>query len=640
MKNKTKFIIYALVLIFIKQVLVSRLPIYAIGGSSCDDLLMINLETNILQLKWLGDFNSLTLVKGMIFPLFLAINQVLGISYINATSLLYSFSCVIFVYSIKDLFNKKYPLYIIFSILLFNPVMFSTDVMQRVYRNSLTPSQVLLIFSSIFYIFINRNNEKKRLLLWNIFLGINLFCFWNTREDAIWILPLIVVFLLIIIIEYILKNKKSIKLRKILMYIFPFIILFIGNNCISMINYMKYGTYTRVDVSKSSFASAMKAIYSVPTNKKIEYTSVTREKLERLYNVSPSLNKISKDIDKHINEIDKYGRIDDGEIEDGWFWWVLRFAAEDNGYYKDAKTADKFFSNIVSEIKLAQENNLIEKQSTMPSALMSPWKKGYGKKLFNTVIDIIKFTNSFENVNANTYESLGSDNQIRLFEIATNDTAIRPNYNYKIKGWYLYNESNYYINVIDINTKEIYNRINCSNNKVCNIELDLSNIDNLNNVGLDIYNINNDSIELLLLKNDLSNDSNDVRSYNIYDYSTINPTKYQKKVSGIHVVKLNIISNIYKRFGVILSFVGLICYSIISFIFIFKNHKLIEKWLVLTSILLSYLVLCIGVGYNEISSCSSISVLYLCAAYPLIIMFYSMNILILIDNIKSSKFLE
>ena len=340
--KKYKLIIYILILVIIKQLLIGRLPIYVIGNSSCDDRLMVLLATNLLRLDWLGPFNSLTLVKGMFFPFFLALNTFLGISYINAVTLFYSISCIVFVYAIKDLFKKKWPLYLIFTILLFNPIMYSIEVVGRVYRNSLTPGQVLLILSSIFAIFIHRKDEKKSLLGWSLLGGLSLASFWNTREDAIWILPLVLVYILIMVIEYALLNKKHFNLKKIIIFILPLVILEVCNLGISMINYIEYGVFTRVDESNTSFSHAIQAIYSVPAKENIEYVSVTKEKLERLYEISPSLNSISESLNSICKSIDANGRNpEDGEIEDGWFWWALRFAAEANGYYENATKAEE-----------------------------------------------------------------------------------------------------------------------------------------------------------------------------------------------------------------------------------------------------------------------------------------------------------
>lgn len=633
-KKYKKFIIFAFVLILIKQILVGSLPIFAIGKGNCDDQLMVLMETNLLQFKWLGDFNSLTFVKGMFFPLFLAISATIGISYINMVTLLYSLACLLFMYSIKDIIKNKYAFYIIFAVLLFNPITYDLEVIQRVYRNSLTPIQVLFIFSTMFLLFQNRKNNNKTNWLWSILNGINLACFWNTREDAIWILPMVIVYTLIMIIEYIILNKNKFRINKIILFIMPFIILFGVNTTISLINYKVYGVYNRVDVSSSSFADAIQAIYSVPTEKDIEYTSVTKEKLEKIYEISPSMNSIKESLTSEIEGFDINGRILDGEIEDGWFWWALRYAAEREGYFQNAKKSSLFFKNVTTEIKEAQRKGLIGKQTTMPSALMSPWRKGYFSKLLKALGNIIIYTNSFENVSARTEFSLGSNNQIELFEIATNDKTIEPNVNSKVSGYYIYNKGDYTINVS--NDLGLITSIECKKKEICLIDINFNEykIDNLDNVYLKINNSNNDILETLYLKDELTNDNNDDRSYYFYDYSTINPSIYDKKISSYYVSRVNYIGNIYKYLGLIVSIIGLISYFVITYYSLIKNRKLIDVWLIITSIFLSYFVLCGGVAYNEISSCGSITTLYLCGAYPLIIMFNSLSIGTLINILK------
>ena len=60
-----------------------------------------------------------------------------------------------------------------------------------------------------------------------------------------------------------------------------------------------------------------------------------------------------------------------------------------------------------------------------------------------------------------------------------------------------------------------------------------------------------------------------------------------------------------------------------------------EKWLIISSVIASYLVLALGVSYNHISSCDSISTLYLSGAYPLIIIFDSLIVFTFINDRKT-----
>ena len=634
MKNKKidKFIIFILILVVLKQLLMSHINIAALGNSGCDDQLMVKIASNLLKLDWLGTYNHLTHVKGVFFPLFLAISTALGISYINAVTLLYSISCIVFVYAVKDIFKNKYFKYILFAILLFNPIMFTSSVIQRVYRNSLTPSQVLLILASFFYMYINRkSSNNKKMLIMGLLGGITLGSFYNTREDAIWIMPFVLVFSLIMIIEHIIINKKKFNKKRILTFILPILVLCSINSVISLVNYKVYGSYVRVDESKTSFTKAIKAIYSVPPKEDIEYVSVTKEKLNRIYKVSPTLNNISNSLDKYIDIYDKVDRKpNDGEVEDGWFWWVLRYAAYDEGYYNDIKIANKFYEDVANEITKAQENDQIEKQKTMPSALMSPWRKGYAKKLFDTMIEIYKFTNGFKDTELTNILSSGSFKNIGLFEVLSNDKAIYP-YFTLISGTYNSNgEEKVYITYEDRVLKEI----ECSKNN-CYIEF--------------ISNEELDGKKILIKINDVEYNINDLASiqyvdgsilkleddkFNINYYSNSDVTSNQLELATIYNKKINIISDIYQLLGLIVGVVSLILYIVLTIIVLFKNRKLLDTWLIISSVIASYIVLCLGVSYNHISSCDSISTLYLSGSYPLIIIFDLFIVFTFIDNRK------
>ena len=115
MKNKIITTIIILLLILLKIYLISVQPINYIPENKYDDALMLKQANSILQGKWLGEYNSLTLVKGPITPIFIAILNKLHIPFLIGQELLYDVSCL-FVYTFsKTIKNKKF-LYIRFEI--------------------------------------------------------------------------------------------------------------------------------------------------------------------------------------------------------------------------------------------------------------------------------------------------------------------------------------------------------------------------------------------------------------------------------------------------------------------------------------------------------------------------------------------
>ena len=164
-KNKDIIIIVIAIIILaiLKQMLIQDFPIVGYVSAGEDDGLMMNLAKSILEGNWLGEYRYNTLMKGPVFPIILAGMYKLGLPFIGTMTALYTFSCIIFMIAVRKLIKNKYIFIAIFAVLLFNPIMYTHAIIQRVYRNALIPSFALLITGSYIAIFLRRN-EKNRWL--------------------------------------------------------------------------------------------------------------------------------------------------------------------------------------------------------------------------------------------------------------------------------------------------------------------------------------------------------------------------------------------------------------------------------------------------------------------------------------------
>ena len=91
----------------VKQFLVYNLPIMAVPKGIHDDWIMVHLADTLRSGQWLGEYNSLTLTKGMFFPLYLAVINFFHLSYLNVTAFLYTVSCMVFVYALRPLVKSR-----------------------------------------------------------------------------------------------------------------------------------------------------------------------------------------------------------------------------------------------------------------------------------------------------------------------------------------------------------------------------------------------------------------------------------------------------------------------------------------------------------------------------------------------------
>lgn len=391
LSDKSKFILLILLVSIIRIILTNKSSLYFFN-SEYDDYLVLARAQQIVNGNWLGQYNYLTLVKGIGFELFLILFNFLKISFLSAQSIMYTLACIYFLYAIRNLVKSKKTLFIIYLLMLFNPVSLGYDTFQRVYRYSIIPFQVIFIFSSYYLLYENIVNMKGKILPHILIATIFLTWFRLTIETYIWIIPFILVVTVLLIINMI-KNKKHI-IFNILLALLPILAMFGAVEGVKCINNKVYGMYVYNDILETNFSDALKAIYSVDVHDDIDYVSVSQKKLEKLYEISPSLNKISEDLYFSIEGWKEYDQIRNDEIEDGWFYWALKQTVFDSGYNTPQK-ANEFYGNVAKEINLAIEENKVDSKPVMLSPLMSPFKIEYIPKMFLTIGTTFLYVMSF-----------------------------------------------------------------------------------------------------------------------------------------------------------------------------------------------------------------------------------------------------
>lgn len=654
-RNKTIFWIFVIGLAMIKQILVYDLPIYAISNALPDDGLMVYLAENLKNGQWLGNYQRLTLVKGIGYPLFLVISNILPFSYLSISSLFYTVSVLCMVYAVKPLFRTYKSLAALYMVLLFSPVAASLVTFQRVYRNSISAAQVLLIIGSFAGIYFRREWSVKRQMPWMFGAVLGLVSFYYTREDAIWILPFVVVVTLIyigmVIYRYRVFRKKDMLVR-ILLILLPLLCMTGTGKAIGFLNQHYYGTSVVNELNSGSFAEMMKTIYSVEDSKELKQISVSRAKLKELYKYSPTLEDIQDEMDIQFAAWcgdEEYSRI--WEVEDGWFFWILRDAMSDAGYYESTETMTTFCEAVTAELQQAMKAGNLRERPTMPSAMMSPWREGYFLKTLDAMWELHQYANSYEGLQTQAAYSVDDHAAgIGRFEKMTGNKAFcYENGKAEISGWYASSTVNSLI--VKDETGKIVQEVEWleSPDIAAHLQLTGESKDNSDRCRF-TFQIQNDAYEGELylcgydengaakmnyaLTSESTGFENEAGILNL-DYCYILPNNNE------HVLKitwkidlLNQIHRIYELTGPYLWIVGAAMYlyaTVRMFMGIKKGH--IDIWLIMTGLLCSYLVLLGGIGYTHVSAFDAVNATYLSAGYPLITTFWCLGVLKLLEDV-------
>ena len=201
-----QFLLFAIFFLIIKIILMKDVTIYAITTAFADDQLMVHIAEKLLRLNWLGGYNHYTLAKGCFFPFFLAVGKFFHIDFISCVQIFYALSCYLFLRAIRPVICFQWTIYPFYLLMLFNPIMASSEVIQRVYRNSITPAQVLLVFGGQLGFYLRYQYGKKFSMKWAIVTTCGFISLWFSREDTIWVVPFLIVSAVVIFLKAIIHG--------------------------------------------------------------------------------------------------------------------------------------------------------------------------------------------------------------------------------------------------------------------------------------------------------------------------------------------------------------------------------------------------------------------------------------------------
>lgn len=652
-----------------KQFLVYNLPIMAVPRGIHDDWIMVHMADALRNGQWLGEYNDLTLTKGMFFPLYLAVINFLHLSYLNVTALLYTVSCMLFVYALRPLLKKDWACLVLYLVLLWNPVSYSVQAFQRVYRNSISYIQVLLIFGGLLALWLRRREPVRKQLLWLLTAAAGMVSFFYTREDAIWVEPFLIVFVLVYLgTMFFLWRKEHAKAYavKAVLVLLPFLCVWGAGQLIAQENYNHYNIRLTNELQKGGFAEMYKSMMAVKPEEDIPGVTMTREKVARMCDECPTLKELEPYI--HSSRLYWAGSEEnekDWEVRDGWVFWIFRTALMQAGYYTDGETVNRVCLQIRDELETAMDEGRLTRQATMPSTYMSPWREGYLGDLFGALGKAIAYTTTYDEMETLVYLYSEPDDNggIPLFERITGDKAVWYESDLvEMAGWYASYEgmdgvtlqaetadgavlgTAEFTESADIAAYLAGQGIEAPGSEKCRFSLKLSVEDKPQTLYLKAYR-NGTLLDSYELSDDLTRVESGTSCLNLDWYWDVPERHGFLAKINYKGVLLNGIRQVYHVTGTVAAAAGVLAYLALCVRMLKRRLQKVKDedgrdlsvWLTLSALLASYFVLLGGISYSEISGWNAILYWYLSGAYPVMIAFEGMAVLFLVQDYRESK---
>lgn len=332
----------------------SNQSLEVIGPAFYDDELYIRHALSIAQGKWLGDYSNTTLIKGVVYPLWIAGMYLLHIPLLLSQQLVFCFSACVLYVLLRQKYRKIFSFFI-FCVVLFNPLFY--QMQDRVLRYHLCSSFALLISATTFAVTLKRYTYR---ISPYIILGVLLGFFSLLRDEYYWIIPFIAG-----VLGYIafLAYKTNIKLFRLLVrnYVLMAIVIICIVCSIGYINFRTYGVFVISEFTQPAFSNLYGDLMRIKHTNNERYIVIPKETIDAISTVSAQFEELHSYIDIPENSLvtAEYIGHPTNEISGGHFIFILRDAAQYYGHFKDAKTSKRYFESLHREISMACKQKIL-----------------------------------------------------------------------------------------------------------------------------------------------------------------------------------------------------------------------------------------------------------------------------------------
>ena len=413
--NRKIFIILFILITIIRFLLSFNLKSFYISNLSYDDNLMVNQMLSLVSGNYLGEYSDVTLIKGIIFPLFLTLCRLMHTNYSLILTILYIGAVIYFIRPFEKIIKNKKLLFLFYIVMLFNPITYSSELFQRLYRNSLSIIELLFFLGTLIRI-IDTKQIKKNIINY-ILLGIISSIMYLTREDNIWIK---LIFIFLIVYEY-LKSKN---IKNVIICLIPFIVLTINLNIVSFINYKYYKIYTYNEIQKSEFKNTYKKVLQIKDDEKKDKVSIPRTTFFKLTSYIETFNITRREINQYYKVL-----IDDtGEIYNGNIIWYFRQFVYRKNNFKDGKESEEYYKKMGQEIDIKFKDRTFGKELAFSSILLNMPTPNEIIHMPINLFKIVEYTTIYKNVKTITnYDNFKYDEEVDAYRVVNLDSHTTEN---------------------------------------------------------------------------------------------------------------------------------------------------------------------------------------------------------------------
>lgn len=345
-----------------------------VGGAPLDDELMFRAAQAVSAGQWLGTYDYLTLSKAMFFPLWLALLHALRLPYLLGGALLWCAASLAAAMAFAPVLNTWGKRLFLFAVLAFAPSSWAAYTL-RVYRDNIFPALCLLFFAGWAGAALRAvKAPDKPLWPWLLLAGAGLAAGYLDREDAgLFLLPFAAVATLILLAVLLPRRQ----IRRAAALAIPYAALAAGAGVFCALDFSHYGVWGLSDFSAGAFADAMGAMSRVATDSADLMLSVPADARETIYEVSPTFERLQYWLEEDAQLQNDFRDPVRDDYRAGSLYWAVRRAAQFEGVYATAQTAESYWQAVAAEVNAACDSGAVPTRGGKRSGTTQPIRASY-----------------------------------------------------------------------------------------------------------------------------------------------------------------------------------------------------------------------------------------------------------------------
>jgi hypothetical protein len=394
--------VFALLLLF-RLWLGTGIPLVMIYGPH-DDFFMVKAAHHIIHGDWMGPYSQMTLIKGPFYSFFLIFSYLTGLPLFLNETIFYIVACIVVFFAFRPLIKNHRWRLLLFVLLLFCPVSMATGVNIRVYREFIYFSLTLYVLAFSIGLFLRVGEKISTLFLWAVGLGLSMGMFMITREEGIWIYPMLSL-LLFYCLFIIWKGGLDKKLSRSFLVLLPVVLWCLPIFGVSYLNYSHYGYWGTTEMLDPDMNRVLSTLGRIQSSSSYPHVQVTQEALKKAYEVSPLLLKL-RPVIKSLTPaytghsyaglqvypawyLQEYS--DDGkEVGKGHFLWLMRDAVYSSGYYQEGKYPHEFYGQLADQLEAACNDGKLDCNSKQTFPISRQFATVYLRLFNDSVFQLLR----------------------------------------------------------------------------------------------------------------------------------------------------------------------------------------------------------------------------------------------------------